>query len=441
MNKIEMKKYLQEATDLFNNKQFDEAKTLYLYVIKHYPNIDPAYHMVGFIEAIQSNFQIAKKYVEKAISLYKFSTDYYNTLAGICRDLQLYPEAIKALQTALIVKKDDPETYNNLGMVLNDTGQLDIALKCFEIALQHDPNASFIHFNYALCLLKSGNYKKGWEEYEWRHKLTSSEPPPLPQLSEINNKNIILHQEQGFGDNIQFIRYAKLLKEHGAKTINVIASTPLERLFKSCPHIDKINADTIGDYVIPMMSLPHVLQQNYIPTDIPYFHIPNTQKLTGFNVGIAWTSNKNISCDPIRQEGHRYLPSLSKMVYNNAQKRILKQEWFQKISTLPITLWSLQPDAKIEVDFIKYKEINDFYDTATQIQQMDLIISIDTGIAHLAGALGKPTWTLLPINSEWRWLTNRNDSPWYPTMKLFRQKTDWQDTLDTIYSNLKNNLI
>lgn len=438
MNKIEMKKYLQEATDLFNNKQFNEAKKLYLYVIENYPDIDPAYHMVGFIEAIQSNFITAKEYVEKAISLYKFSTDYYNTLAGICRELQLYPEAIKALQTAIIVKKDDPETYNNLGMILNDIGQLDTAIKCFEIAIEHDPNASFIHFNYALCLLKAGHYKKGWEEYEWRHKLTSSEPPLLPQLTEIKNKNIILHHEQGFGDNIQFIRYAQLLKEHGAKTINVIASKPLERLLKSCPHIDKINADTIGDFVIPMMSLPYVLQQNNIPTNIPYFHIPNNNKLTGFNVGIAWTSNKHISHDPIRQEGHRYLPSISTMVYNNAQKRILKQEWLQKISTLPITLWSLQPDAKIEVDFIKYKEINDFYDTATQIQQMDLIISIDTGIAHLAGALGKPTWTLLPINSEWRWLTNRNDTPWYPTMKLFRQKTDWQDTLDTIYTQLLN---
>jgi hypothetical protein len=193
----------------------------------------------------------------------------------------------------------------------------------------------------------------------------------------------------------------------------------------------------IGDYVIPMMSLPLIFN-GFIPNE-PYFKIKEKPKLTGFNIGIAWTSKKQFITDCVFQEGTRILPSLPALAYKSAQQRLLKQEWFEKISQLPVKLWCFQPDADIEVDFIEKYPTNDFFETAEALTQMDLIISIDTALAHLAGAIGKPTWLILPRNSEWRWLVSGTGTSWYPSMKLFRQSTDWTSLFDTLYTHLKEN--
>lgn len=444
MNKKEIQRLQETALSLIRTNKVDEAISIHESIIKNDPRNDISYHMLGFACSLKREYKKAASLIEKAISLYKWCAEYYNSLAGVYKELNRFEDAIQILEIALTVKPS-AEIYNNLGMAYVSLRKFTKSFEFYEKAIQIDPNAAFIHFNYALSLLSNGNYEKGWEEYEWRHKLTSLVPPPYPQHSNIKGKRILLQQEQGFGDNIQFIRYAKLLKEIGAAEVNAIVSLPLEKLFKTCPWINKVNATTMmGDYLIPMMSLPLIFKTtvNSIPTPIPYFNIPESKK-DGFNIGIVWSSKKNQPNNFVNQDGDRILPSLSELAYRSAQRRFLKPEWFQKISTLPVKLWCLQPNAEV-VDFINYPEIKDFYDTAELISGMDLIISIDTATAHLAGAMGKPTYLVLPYDSEWRWLVNETEnSIWYPSIKIFRQsvREDWNSVLDKLYSQVNSNLL
>lgn len=440
MNKKQIQIKQNQAFELVQQNKIAEAKAIYQQIIDINPNNDSAHHMLSFCHVLDGEFQEALNHITTAINLYKCCADYYNTAGSILRDIGEFEKAFYVLKEGLKCDPNNSETYNNLGLVLNDLGNYTQALKCYEASIQIRPNVPYVHFNYALTLLKTGDMENGFREYEWRLRLTSSEPPFIPQQTDIQNRPIILHHEQGFGDTIQFIRYAKLFEENGAAEISVIASPPLERLLKTCPYIDKVNADyMVGDFVIPMMSLPFIFKTNLntIPSNIPYFQIPsNTKKLEGINIGIVWTSHKNLSKEKIFKDGDRILPSLKSIAYRSAQYRNLKAQWFEKISTLPVKLWCLQPDANIEVDFINKLEINDFYDTAVAINDMDLVISIDTAAAHLAGALGKPTWLILPKNAEWRWLASGENTLWYPSMKLFRQSDDWQSLLDTLYIHL-----
>jgi hypothetical protein len=439
MNKKQIQTEQNRAFDLVQNNQIAEAKEIYQKILAVNPTNDSAHHMLSFCYVLSGEFQNALDHITEAIRLYKCCADYYNTAGSILRDIGEFEKAFYVLKEGLQCNPNNPETYNNLGLVLNDLGNSQQALKCYEASIQLKPDAPYVHFNYALTLLKTGDFKNGFREYEWRLRLTPPKPPLLPQQTDIKNRPIILHHEQGFGDTLQFIRYAKLLKENGATEISVVASPPLERLLRTCPYVDKVNADVmVGDYVIPMMSLPFVFQTDLdtIPSDVPYFQIPtSTKKLEGINVGLVWTSKKTPSPDKIFKDGERLLPSLQSVAYRSAQYRNLKPQWFDKFGTLPAKLWCLQPDATIDVDFIHKLEINDFYDTALAMNDMDLVITIDTATAHLAGALGKPTWLLLPKNAEWRWLAGEN-TPWYPTMRLFRQSGDWQSLLDTLYTHL-----
>lgn len=440
MNKKKIQAEQNRAFDLVQKNNIEEAKTIYQQIVAVNPENDSAHHMLSFCHVLCGEFQDALTHITKAIDLYKCCADYYNTAGSILRDIGEFEKAFYVLKEGLKCNANNPETYNNLGLVLNDLGNFEQALKCYEASLQLRPNAPYVHFNYALTLLKTGDWINGFREYEWRLRLTPPEPPSLPQQTDIQNRPIILHHEQGFGDSIQFIRYAKLLKDKGAAEISVVVSPPLERLLRTCPYIDKVNADVmVGDFVIPMMSLPFIFQTDLgsVPSDVPYFQIPpSTKKLEGINIGLVWTSKKNLSHNKIFKDGERILPSLESVAFRSAQYRNLQAQWFEKISTLPVKLWCLQPDATIDVDYINKLEINDFYDTAVALNDMDLVISIDTATAHLAGALGKPTWLLLPKNAEWRWLATGDDTPWYPSMRLFRQSSDWQSLLDTLYTHL-----
>ena len=435
MNKKQIKMEQERAFELVKQNKALEAREIYQKIIDIEPNNDSAHHMLSFTYVLNGEYEPALKHITKAIDLYKCCADYYNTAGSILRDLQELDKALLVLKQGLVCNQNNPETYNDLALVFNDLGQYDKAKLCFESSIALEPTAAFVHFNYALTLLKTGDYEKGWTEYEWRHKLAST-APQLPLQSDIKNKRFILHHEQGFGDTIQFIRFAKLLKDNEAAEINVSVPEPLERLIKTCPYVDQVNAEyMIGDYVIPMMSLPYIFGNQFLTNQ--YFNVKPKPKLPGFNVGIVWTSKKTPSNNCIFQDGNRILPSLATLAYKSAQQRLLKAEWFEDISKL-VNLWSLQPDAD-EVGYIKKIDTKDFLDTAEFMTQLDLVISIDTATAHLAGALGIPTWLLLPFNSEWRWLINKSDTPWYPSMKLFRQpaKGDWISVINELTNNIK----
>ena len=350
--------------------------------------------------------------------------------------------------------KIHPLSYN-LAHILFRMGRIDEAIaKCKEV-IALSPEHAPAHFCLGSAYLTLGNYKDGWKEYEWRWKqeyIDRTFSQPVWDGSDLTGKTIFLHAEQGLGDTFQFIRYAKTAKDMGA---HVIASVqdPLVNILSSCPYIDELmQYEAIPkhfDTHAALLTLPLILntQEETIPAMNPYLFADETlvalwkEKLKddkNFKIGICWQGNPNYNTHFLR------LVVASKSI---------RPSTFAPIGTIPgITLYSLQKDHANNVDeslpegFIVHtfdgnfdKDHGRFMDTAAVMKNLNLIITVDTSIAHLAGGLGVPVWVMLPKPADWRWLLDRTDSPWYPTMRLFRQTVtgNWTTVIDEICETLR----
>ena len=393
-------------------------------------------------------------------------------------DLGRYAEAVASYRKALGTAPDIGETHNNLGNSLLALGRFAEAADCFSraaailttspvplaaraTALQSLGNISAAeaecckaillapafaaaHWNLALNLLLQGRYEEGWQEYEWRWRKPDFTSPcrhtdiPLWDGSPLEGKIILLHAEQGFGDAIQFIRYAPLVAERGG-TVIIECHPQLVRLFQTVTgvrHVVPFGAALPPfSCQAPLLTLPGIFGttlQN-IPSTYPYLWATTEQRdkwsalmsayPAGIRVGLVW-AGKNFP-DPLRSCCLAELAPLA--------------------SADNVTFFSLQlgeggqqvahpPSGMDLVDFTGL--IDDFADTAAVIEQLDLVITIDTAVAHLAGAMGKKVYLMLPFAPDWRWLLDRSDSPWYLTMQIFRQKQpgDWGDVITRVQS-------
>ena len=370
-------------------------------------------------------------------------------LGNACFHTQNTDHALHAFNNILRISPNIAAAHHNIAFTLAEKcGQHKQALKHYEQTIKLKPNDAEAHFCYALSLLATGNLYHGFRHYEWRWKRSPDKKPrrhftyPLEKqlnMQDIKNKRIVLRAEQGLGDTLHFIRYAQILKNMGA-TIIVEIQKPLVPLLSLCDYIDEIIP--IGeklppfDYQTPLTSLAHILRtpKYTIPQNIPYLRTDATiknywqQKLahdTNFKIGICWQGS--IDHGPLK-----FMPF----------------HYFAQLAKLPqISVYSLQKkDTNIidTGDIISFEnfDINNgpFMDTAALMQNLDLIITVDTSIAHLAGGLGIPVWVILPFPAEWRWLIGKSHSPWYPTMRLFRQKKvgEWDDVVQEIkYELLK----
>lgn len=344
-------------------------------------------------------------------------------------------------QQALTLEPEFPEAHNNLGLILAARNGVEEAIASYEKALAVKPNHINALWNRALALLKLGNFAQGWVEYEWRWQSNFMSPPdfaqPIWDGSSLIGKTILLVAEQGLGDMMQFIRYVPLVAQSGGRII-VQCPSSLIRLFATCSLISQLVESESElpefDVYAHFMSLPGILGTilETIPTDIPYLsppesypQLPSTLS-TQLKVGIAWAS------------GYK---DETVMLVKDYKKRSCPLAYFVELLQIPgVSLYSLQVGKDV-ADLYDYlsdtsgslivdlsNRIHDFADTAAIISQLDLVISVDTSIIHLAGALASPTWVLLPFNADWRWLLGRSDSPWYPhKMRLFRQPQlgDW----------------
>ncbi len=315
-------------------------------------------------------------------------------------------------------------------------------------ALEINPNSPDANYNLGHVNLLLGNFEEGWKGYEWRKKrsgfklLNFTEPELFNQ--DVNDKTILVYDEQGLGDAIQFVRYLQLLKSEGAKIIFKY-DYRLAQIFKDIKWIDTHLTNGVlnfeYDYHISLQSLPLYFKTNLenIPSCIPYIFgdqnlvkqlKPIIQKNNKFNIGIVWAGNPK---------------------HTNDKRRSCSLDHFEKIIGFDeVQIFSLQKGAAIN----KLRETNlpvidldgngleNFQQTASIIENLDLIITVDTSTAHLAGAMGKPVWMLLPFLPDWRWMLGRNDSPWYPTMKLFRQKSagDWCGVFEQIKIELQKKI-
>lgn len=442
-----------------------QALTLYekaIAVYKQGLNIDPNSHdcLIGLARALHNTslFEESISYFKDALQLRNNDANIMLELANTLNMANHTKEALDLYYKIDTIMPHNSAVLYNTAYTLKKLNAIDQALPLYEKVLALDPNHIEAHFGLGLAYLATGNFERGWPEYEWRWKRDTQGGArvlsrPLWDGSSLDNKTILLHAEQGLGDTLQFIRYAQVLKNRYAVTILFASQDPLIQLMKCCPYIDRVTSlhDQVPSYDVhaPLLSLPYIMKTRLdtVPDNVPYLYAD--QKLVQswkekmnkntFNIGICWQGNSNYSTHFLRTavaaksiKLHQFIPLLTMpniTVYN--LQKTTGEEQVQDIQ---------QYDSFISFDS-SFDQLNGrFMDTAAVIKNLDLMITVDTSIAHLAGGLGVTTWVLLPEPADWRWMIGRTDTPWYPTMKLFRQPRsgDWSSVLETIINNLEN---
>jgi Tfp pilus assembly protein PilF len=356
-------------------------------------------------------------------------------------------KALQCFSAMLNISPNFSESYHNTGLCLAVRyGNHTDAIAAYDKALEIKPDHVETHFCKSLSHLALGDFKTGFAEHEWRwkgpeHPRQRHLPYPLPkqwQGEDVSGKRILVRAEQGLGDVIQFSRYIQILKEDGAYII-FEAPPPLYKLFSHVTWIDEfmpVDAEPPAfDYQITLMSMPYVFNTRVhtVPQNIPYLHADpqlveqwksHFDKRT-FNIGICWYGDP--VSGPLKFMPLDHLAQLSKFPYVKLYS-LQKVDGTEQLKDLPA-------DMVVHTFGDDFDTKNGrFMDTAAVMMNLDLIITVDTSIAHLAGALGRPTWVLLPQVAEWRWMVGRSDTPWYPTMQLFRQTEikKWDDVLEQL---------
>ncbi|MEB3235130.1 MAG: tetratricopeptide repeat-containing glycosyltransferase family protein [Cyanobacteriota bacterium] len=374
---------------------------------------------------------------------------------GLAWQLQeRWDKAIDAFQTAIAQKSDHAPSHINLGSALAVQERFEEACTILRRGVQLDDSCNDAKFNLGLTLLTIGEFEEGWHFYDTRLRLPDKVRPPLKtpmwdgRIESLQGKPLLVWAEQGYGDNIQFARYVPILIEAGA-TVTLSTRKPLIPLLREClaPHtpaiVEHLPAELQGfEHHVALLSLPRLCRTTKatVPMMPGYLRAPSTipQRLQiqrqpfALHIGLVWASgvdNKDMYADKSMA-----LEPLLRVFDSWRQERL-------------VVLHSLQVGADAEqlapwrgergiVDHAN--ELNDFLDTACVISQLDLVISVDTAVAHVAGALDKPTWTMLQHNADFRWMRGRSDTPWYPSMTLVRQRKlgDWDSVLEQLKERL-----
>lgn len=367
---------------------------------------------------------------------------------GVCYfDLDLFEDAIQSYKLATALEPRYVEAHNNLGNALVKLFKHEEGLKSYDQALSLDSGYVEAYWNKALALLQLGRFTEGWVLHESRWAKPSFQPivrhfpqPIWDGSFSIAGKTLLLHAEQGLGDTLQFVRYVELVLSLGARVVLEVQA-PLVPLFNELFAVEALvkQGDPLPPFEChcPFMSLPLAFQTTLssIPSAIPFIKSsPEKEHLwaeklgptSQLRVGLVWSG------DPRHQnDKHRSIPL--------AELMAALPPGFEYLSLQSEIRDSDSQALKDNDQLVHFgSELKDFSDTAALCSQMDVVVCVDTSVAHLSGAMGKPTFLLLPYNPDWRWLLERTDSPWYPTMKLFRQAQlgSWQSALENVSADL-----
>ncbi len=428
---------------LLHKGELAEAADTYRKTIALRPNYANAYSNLGVALHKQ-------KKLEDAIAAYRLAVLYqpghaeaHSNLGVALRESGRMSEAIEEYRTAIRLDERCLDAQANLGAALYDTGHGEEAIAVLTHAAELNPEYSGARYNLALALLQKGDYQRGWDEYEHRVLAMWARlkfPAPQWDGGDPAGKTILLFADGGFGDAIQFARYVPMVKKRGA-TVILQVQPELIRLF------GRLGADRViakdqpapaFDLHCPFLSLAKVFNTRvddvpaapYLSAD-PEIARKWASKVAGkegLRVGLAWRGNRTHKNDSNRSIDPALLVGLTQ-AEGTTFVSLQKRDGDQKADAAP-------SDLRV-VDFAK--DFSDFAETAGLIENLDLVISVDTAVAHLAGAMGKKVWLLLPRFGDWRWMTDRSDSPWYPTIRLFRQKTvgDWKPVISQVIQDLK----
>ena len=403
---------------------------------------DALYLFKCFAEAVSS--------YDAAIKLEPNCAEAFINRGHALRKLHRFEEALASFDRALALQPNNAIALANRGVVLSKLNRLSEAVASYDRAIALRPDLIDALYNRSFALLMIGSFERGWQEYEWR-KLKRSDVRSYPKpiwtgVEELKGKTILVHSEQGLGDTIQFCRYIKLLERLDAEVMflpQTVLQTLMKGLSSAVRIIKNIENDDRAldfDYHCPLMSLPFAFKTSLenVPADIPYLaaqpdRVNKWKKIIGgdgFKIGICWQGSTN----PI-DEGRSF--SLGEF-FNLSQFAGVRLISLHK-GAGEDQLADLPSEMSVETLGAEFDAGPDaFLDAAAVMQCCDLVITSDNAIAHLAGALGRPTWVPLKYTPDWRWLLDRADSPWYPTMRLFRQKTseDWRGVFQEIQSAL-----
>jgi tetratricopeptide (TPR) repeat protein len=386
----------------------------------------------------------ASKVLDRALAGMPGDARLWNAKATALRAQGRLHEALACADRAAALDPASVEAMGNRGILLLDLGDADAAGAVFDTLARAHPDAGLVQWSRALSHLFAEEYAAGFALYEWRWRIGGwvKRDIPLPEWTgeDLTGKTIVVACEQGLGDMVQFVRFLPLLRARGA-TVILEAYKALRRLFGAVADAASVKpfdaAFPEADYVVHMLDLPHRLSAG--PADAvapPYlsapaglaFDLPPAPK-DALKVGVCWSSNPSTQMYEKKSCGLAALGRLA-AIGGVALYSLQKGEDAAEIATVPF--------ADRIVDLAP--RIQDLTDTAAAMAQLDLIVSIDTVVAHLAGALGRETWTLLPFAADWRWHLGRDDSPWYPSMRLFRQprEGDWDGVIDQLAGALRH---
>lgn len=479
--KTQIEIMLENSVNYLKNGELSKAQLLLERILELDKKNCDSLRILGVVEAIKGNLDVAMDLTNKAIlarpddpqallnrgniyqAKYSFGSalkDYDHSLlldptpeaycnkGNTLQSLNRYAEAIDCYGIALSLCPTYAQAFNNRGNAFRAIKEFNLAVIDYGRALELNPNYSTARWNLSLTQLLLSQYDEGFKNYECRWLREGSEAylhpniPSLASLHQVSKGKILVWAEQGFGDTLQFSRYVKLLIGLGSK-ITLQVQEPLISLFKECFECDVISTKEFvtADYQVPMGSLPLLFDTTLgsIPSDIPYITV-NQKKVSEWknklgietdkpNIGIACSGNIKYDLEhgntrPIPLSFFEEIGELSNLFLIQKELRELDQEF---LSTHPQYYY---------VGGL----IESFEDSAAVVENMDLVITIDTSLAHLAGALGKPTYVLLPWVADWRWLLNQTYSPWYPSIRLFRQikMGEWGDPLSKIKNHIES---
>ncbi len=427
------------------------------------PSMAAAWSNLGVALYELKEYEEAAAAQRKAIAANPDFAEAHSNLGNALHALRRFDEAIEAYHRAIELNPNYPDGWANLGTTLHHAGSFEAGIAALRRAIALAPHHANARSGLGILLLMRGDLAEGWDEYEWRLRSSERKGPRFPEIpwqgESLAGKHIYVQAEQGFGDTLQFARYMPLLAARAGKVTLRVHQQLVRLLRESLPGIT-----VLGDRGDPtpyqcdavLLSLPRLFKTRLetIPANVPYLRPPpaaaqhwkaRLAKMAGLKIGVVWAGNPEHVNDSRRSLDLTRLAPLfavpgTSFVSLQFGPRTADLKQLKKSKT-----------GKIAIEEVA-AEFEDFVDTAAAICALDLVITVDTSVAHVAGAVGKPVWVLLPWVTDWRWLLNREDNPWYPTMRLFRQaspvipspasaggnaKGDWTDVISRIEAELR----
>ncbi len=436
---------------LYKQKRYKESAQIFEIALQSDSDYNEVYSNKGAAYNKAKDYDKAIESLEMAILKMPNHGGAYTNLGNVYNKLHDYKTAAKMHEKSIELEPNGSNAYSNVGTSYKYLGLSDKAITSYKKAIELDPNFVNAHFDLATMYLASEDFKNGWKEYEWRFRKEEMIPhiikhkdiftkPLFTGVEDIKGKTLLLHSEQGYGDSIQFIRFAPQLKEKFGCKIAVKCREGLKELFKTIDEIDVIvdrSEETPAfDYQLSIMSMPFILDMkstDELPKKMPYLKaifdkdLEIKKEKDKINIGICWSASLT---------GESY------------EGKVFDLKFFEPLMNNPkINLYSLQVgDGSEDIKRLGFEDkiidlthkLTDFSKTASLINELDLVISSDTAVAHLTGALNKPVWIPLQKIPDWRWTNKGETTKWYPSAKLFRQKTAkvWESVFQSINAKL-----